>query len=195
MSAFRMSAKIVCLSIILFNLSCSIVEHKKQIEEKSIRQLETEEVKETKAEFILSENGELTTKDLTQNRNMSLYAQGGYFDCRGWEPKDELGGECSEKKLKDFIWNCWTSKKRGYVRISYLSVEGVISTSHIFIEPSEEGNWKVFWRIVRSEGLIHDVPELASVERIENKPEKGEWALAFKDKSGKVLERVPDFYE
>jgi hypothetical protein len=164
------------------------------------KRVENEETINTKAKVIGKDKGELTTKDITQKRVMAQYDDGGYFDCRDWIAKDESRGVCDEKKLRDFIWEKWTEKKRAYVRVTYDGVDAS-STSHIFIEPDEKGEWSVAWRIVRFHMIselnnqITDVAKIVKVERVENKPEKGEWALIFKNRSGAIMEKIPDFYQ
>jgi len=180
--------KFIFLFSTIFILSCSASEQTLEI--KNFDQIENSDnqSEKTKAEIITLKNDELITKNLLQNRDLSLYLQGGHF---GWKENQSK----NEKTVRDFIWQCWNEKKRGYIRITYNSLEGMISTSHIFIEPKENENWRVIWRIVRSENVIDDVPEINTVERVENKPKKGEWALIFIHETGKVLQRLPDFYE
>lgn len=162
------------------------------------KQVEIKETKNTRAEIIWKDNGELSIKDVTQKRDMTQYADGGYFDCRGWVSKDAFRGICDEKKIRDFLWQHWTEKKRAYVRVTYDSVDAK-STSHIFVEPNENGEWSVAWRIVRFHAIpqlnnqITDVAKIVSVERVENKPKKGDWVLVFKNKIGDIMERMPDF--
>jgi hypothetical protein len=164
------------------------------------KQPEIEETKNTKAEVIWKDKGELTTKDITQKRDSTQYDDGGYFDCRGWIAKNEARGVCDEKKIRDFIWWHWNDKKRGYVRVTYDSVDAK-STSHIFIEPDEKGEWSVAWRIVRFHAFpqlnnqITDIAKIVRVERIEDKPKKGEWALIFKNKIGSIMGKMPYFYQ
>lgn len=180
--------KFIFLFSTIFILSCSASEQTLEI--KNFDQIENSNKKseETKAEVITLKNDELVTKDILQNRDLSLYLQGGHF---GWKDNQSK----KEKTVRDFIWQCWNEKKHGYICITYQSLEGFLSTSHIFIEPKENGDWRMIWRIVRSENLINDVPEITAVERVENKPKKGEWALILKDETGKTLQRLPDFYE
>lgn len=162
------------------------------------KQTKIEETRNTKAEVIWKDKGELTVEDVAQKRDMTLYNNGGYFDCRDWVSKDEPRGVCDEKKVRDFIWQHWTEKKRGYVRLTYDSVDAK-STSHIFIEPDEKGEWSVTWRIVRFHAMpqlnnqITDVAKIVTVERVENKQKKALWALVFKNRSGSIMEKMPDF--
>jgi hypothetical protein len=127
-----------------------------------------------------------------------LYEDGGYFDCREWLIKTPGSKACDEAKLRDFILRQWNEKKRSYVRVTYDSVDAM-STSHIFVEPDQKGFWYVAWRIARSHAIreldnqITDIEKIVSVQRVEDKPRKGDWALAFKNASGKILIRIPDY--
>jgi hypothetical protein len=200
MSVFQTSAKMICLSAILLCLSCASFGQKKQIKKETVQKSESETVKTTEAEVVGDANSELSTKDIAQNRDLSAYRQGGFFDCREWFSKNEARGDCDENKLRDFIWQSWTSKTRGYVRVTYNSVDAV-STSHIFIEPDEKGQWRVAWRIVRRHVIpelnnrIDDILGITAVEQISDKPKKGDRALIFKNKSGAIIQKMPYFYE
>ena len=155
------------------------------------------ETKSTKAEVIYLEKGELTAKDITQNRDLTKYEQGGYFDCRGWTAKNDDRGECNEKKIRDFIWSHWTEKKRGYIRITYNSVDAQ-STSHIFIEQNSNGKWRVARRIVRFHAIpqlnnqITEVETLFQVERVENKNEKDDWTIVLKNSKSEIIYKIPE---
>jgi hypothetical protein len=193
MAIFEIFVKTAFAVIILFSFSCSSLGQKKPVEAE-------EDVKETKAQVIWGKNAELITDNITQSRDLSQYEQGGYFDCRGFRLKSEVGDKCNEDEVRNFIWQNWMNKKRAYVRVTYNSVDAT-STSHIFIEPNGKGEWRVAWRIVRwhaipeLNNLIHDILGIVAVEQIKDKPEKGKWGLIFKDKSGKTLQKIPYFYE
>ena len=139
------------------------------------KQTKPKQKKKPKAQLFLLEKGELTSKTITQGRKISEYDQGGYFDCREQAPGDDPCGECDEKKIRDFIWQHWTNKKRGYVRVTYNSVDS-LNTSHIFIEPNANGAWKIEWRIARFHVIpelnnrIDDVPEIITVDLCERLP-------------------------
>lgn len=160
--------------------------------------IEDKSVTTTKAQVVALEHLELTTKDIAQNRDLSLYADGGYFDCRAWTSEEYPRGVCDEDKARDFLWSKWNHKQRGYVRITYNSVDAH-STSHIFVEPDENGVWGVAWRIARWHAIpalnnkVDDINGLAAVERVEGKPSKGRWAIVFKNKDGEVIQRIPYF--
>ncbi len=159
---------------------------------------DVKETKNTQSKVIYLEKGEMTAKDITQSRDISKYNDGGYFDCRGWIAKDETRGECDEKKIRDFIWEHWTEQKRGYIRVTYDSVDAK-STSHIFIEPNEKGKWRIARRIVRLHAIpelnnrITEVQTLFQVKRIENKPKKDEWAIILQNSEGKTIYKIPEF--
>ncbi len=185
-------SKLFTFLLIFFVFASAIFGQKKQTE--------IEETKNAKAEVVWKDKGELTTKDITQKRNMTQYEDAGYFDCRNWIVKNESRGICDEKKIRDFLWQYWTEKKRGYVRVTYDSVDAK-STSHIFIEPDGKGEWFIAWRIVRFHTILQlsnqitDVAKIMKVERVEDKPRKGEWALIFKNRIGSIIEKMPDYYQ
>jgi hypothetical protein len=150
--------------------------------------------KSSKAEIIV-QNGELITATVAQERDLSLYDDGGHSNCRagmvrfrGESPDDFKFAYCQILKARDFIWEHWQNKRRGYIRISFDSVDAV-STAHIFVEPNPEGAWHVAWRWVRDSGEIDDLPDLRSVERRQAKREDvehkvGTLILVFRDKEG-----------
>ncbi len=154
--------------------------------------------KSTEAEIIV-QKGQLTTAAIAQKRDLSLYDDGGHSNCRaglvsfqGEDDADFNLENCRIPEVRDFIWEHWQSKRRGYVRISFDSVDAV-STSHIFIEPDQNGRLHVAWRIVRHSGEITDIPDIISIERAEpGKMDRGggSYVLVFKDRDGEEEERL-----
>jgi DNA polymerase III epsilon subunit-like protein len=211
MKNLQMFVKIILLLMILCSFSCSLNKQREPVEV-NINQQENkvkieatqdnkkdniESVKETEIEIIEGKNGELTTEGLTQNRDMALYDKAGQFDCRGFYPKDKPKGECNENKIRDFIWQHWTNKKLGYIGITYNTVDS-ISTFHMFIEPNDKGKWNSVWRIARNQAMskpqMTDISGI-SVEKVRDKPKTDNWALVFKSNSGRVVKKIPDYYE
>lgn len=134
-------------------------------------------------------DGALTTKDITQNRDLTHYEQGGYFRGRTNLGKDGLD---NEKQVRDFIWQHWNEKKRGYIKLSFGGTD-TSRTIHYFIEPNEKSDWIVTRKVIyqSSDGkfeLGEDV--LYSLEQIENK-ENSDWFLVSKSPSGQITERLP----
>ncbi len=85
-----------------------------------------------------------------------------------------------------FIWEHWQSKKRGYIRITFNSVDAT-STSHIFIEPDSYGVWRVTWRIVRRNNEVDDLPPIRIIVR---KTVGAEYVLVFNAADGKEQETL-----
>jgi hypothetical protein len=142
---------------------------------------------------LRAKDGGLTTETITGMRNMSLYEDGGHFDCRGVtlvalkKPNEERTRIASAmKRARTFIWEHWQLKKRGYVRLTFNSVDAT-STSHIFIEPDSDGVWQVTWRIVRHNDELDDVPTIRAVER---KDVDGHTVLMFMAADGTQLETL-----
>lgn len=140
----------------------------------------------------------LTAKDIAQNRNLQDYNQGSHFYCRsrfsgsfGNDP-DKLDGE---KKVRDFIWQHWIEKKRGYIRISCPGTD-VRNTAHYFIEPDANGEWNIVKRYIfqaSDDKITRTDTVLKLTERLENK-EKGYWYLVLKSSNGEFTEKLPRDY-
>ena len=98
--------------------------------------------------------------------------------------------------MRDFIWQHWSEKRRGYIRVTYNSTDAV-STSHIFIEPGEKGEWHIARRIVpwhsiqKMSNQLDDILGLVTVERVEGK-NKGDWYIVIKRSSGKIVYKIPE---
>ena len=124
-------------------------------------QAQNKSTKGCKAKLIFNK-GELTTSDIAQKRDLTLYKNGGHFDCRTWAETQQ--GSCDLSKLLEFVWQHWENKQRAYIRITGDSVDAV-STSHIFIEPSQDKTWHIAWRIVRHYGEITDIRDIKSIKK------------------------------
>lgn len=139
--------------------------------------------KETKAE-VISQGYELTTSNIAEKRSLSVYDAGGHFNCREYA-KDV---NCDFSKIRDFIWQHWQNKQRGYIRVTFDSVDAV-SSSHIFIEPDKSGTWHIAWH----NHVLTDIPEIIFLEQA--KPEKtetdgGKFILVFKNNEGDEIQRL-----
>jgi hypothetical protein len=147
--------------------------------------------KTIQTEILKGDDEELTASIITDQRDLKLYDQAGHFNCRRWTTAainkkgnyDEVDQRLA--KARDFVWEHWQNKKRGYLRITFDSVDAV-STSHIFIEPDSQGAWQIVWRIARWHAIMRDslddMPVLRQVEKSKNK--NGQAILIFKDADG-----------
>jgi hypothetical protein len=119
-----------------------------------------------------AKDGSFTTQAVAGTRNLSLYDDAGHFDCRRFtreaiykKPEEEKARIASSMEdARAFIWEHWKSKKRGYIQITFNSVDAT-STSHIFIEPYTSSVWQVTWRIVRHNNHVDDLPPIRIIER------------------------------
>jgi hypothetical protein len=138
---------------------------------------------ETEAKLLMH-GRELMTADIAQARDMSLYDDGGHFDCRTHSSSDTSPRNCDLPKVRDFIWEHWQKKQRGYIRVTADSVD-TMSTSHIFVEPNAHGVWHAAWRVAqdRANGssVIRDLSEFVSITRVDSK-------LAFRAADGSQTE-------
>jgi hypothetical protein len=139
---------------------------------------------------IIAHGVELTTDDIAQGRDLSSYDQAGFFDCRSVAPPPRP--HCELETIRKFIWEHWQAKRRGYIRVTWNSVDAT-STSHVFIEPAAEGgSWHVTWRIVRDRRFITELPDITSVAwvpRTEN-DEAGEKILVFRHANHEEIQRL-----
>jgi hypothetical protein len=145
---------------------------------------------------LIDNTGALTTASISEGRQLSDYADGGHSDCRQYSEDALKRPDLAKKKAaaslksaREFILSHWQTKKRGYIRVSFNSVDAT-GTSHIFIEPDSGGHWEINWRIVRQHAFIKDnnvvsvVPTFRTVERL--KSEDG-YILVFKSDDGLQL--------
>jgi hypothetical protein len=139
--------------------------------------------KETPAEVIVRGN-DLTTSDIAQGRDLSQYVDGGSFD-------SGFNDRRNPSKVRQFIWNCWHHRHRGYMRDSGHSVDAS-GTSHIFVEPAADGRWHVAWRIVRSDSTVSDMPDIVSVTWQPRKrgDRPGERVLVFRHREDYEIQRL-----
>lgn len=153
---------------------------------------------ETISDATYGINTGLTTPNITQERNMNDYDQGGHFYCRTrssgafGNENDKLEGE---KKVRDFIWQHLTEKKRGYIQLSCPGTD-TGNTTHYFIEPTEKGEWNVIVRHLYSSSdnktaLKDSVSN--SFERIESKDNK-EWQIVLKSADNEVVQKLPFYW-
>jgi hypothetical protein len=167
MRDLRIFPKFIFLSVILFNFSCSVV--------------------------FQGKDNEWTTVNITQNRDMSQYEEGGHFWCRN-RPYGNFGDiKRGEKKVRDFIWQHWTEKKRGYIKFT-CGYTDTSRTIHYFIEPNEKGEWNIarrdiFQNLENEKTMMNDV--LISIERIETENNNSDWTLISRNKTGEIIERLP----
>lgn len=151
--------------------------------------------KTSEANVIEKDDGELTTQDIIENRNKSIYVLGGHFNCSFFRNKNFSQIKLKERKARDFLWKYWKENRRAYFSITYSS-EDATSTGHIFIEPNEQGIWRIVWRWVRHNNRVVDLPEIVAVEKVRSRISNTDFGLQLKDKEGEVSRTFPDdFYD
>jgi hypothetical protein len=151
--------------------------------------------RQERAQVIQLQDYELTAQDIAEGRNLKLYEQGGHLNCFSHIPvgtrkeADEIARRAGKRvaAARRFILSHWDEHRRGYIRLSFDSVDAN-ATSHIFIEPDSGGKWQVIWRIVRSSNEITTIPILRSVIRDSTENKLGQ--LIFKDSEGDELKRL-----
>lgn len=97
---------------------------------------------------VESDRSSCLNRVIFENRDMSLYdnfgPQGRSFEELN---KDRLACRRSSAKARQFVWDHWTRRKRGYVAVAKAS-DGKTWKVHLFVEPAEEGKWRVVERTI-----------------------------------------------
>lgn len=137
--------------------------------------------------------GELLHVEISRLRDLSTYSQGGHFVCcrrDDWPPPQEVF-------IRNFIWQHWMEKRRGYVRLSTRGVDNSFTT-HYLVEPNEEGHWVVVWIKLHK----HSIPEYDTLRlrkgvgvptRVAANELPDGWRLEFVTVSGEGANPIPGF--
>jgi hypothetical protein len=198
----KKSLTVIALVVIAITAIAVAVESQKRRDETPAERFYRKGGKETKADVVV-DHGALTTANIAQQRDLTIYDDGGHINCRlgmvryaGETASDFSAERCQLPKLRNFMFEHWVAKKRGYVRISFDSVDAV-STSHLFIEPDGDGKWHVAWRIARHNNKITDIPDVRSLRQrpatradIECRCKPGDTVLSFIDADGDEIQRL-----
>lgn len=200
MNTFRFVSKILFLLVILFSFSCSSANQGVENQNLQITKVEplapiTSVIQESDLPTNIIPNptpnievyGEITDEVRFQGRDMSQYNKANTSKCNSYK--------CIEKKMRTFIWEHWRNKKRGYIANEINGID-VTVIEHIFVEPNENGEWTIAWRVERhqypgvAEIFIDDVFGRNSVEQVRANSNKNNWKLVFKDKDGKIIKTL-----
>ena len=82
-------------------------------------------------------------------RNLAAYDKSGpyFFDNEPpWERRERMAGE-----IREFLWEHWKERRLGLVKATFFSIEGDLTSSTFFVEPSAKGHWRI---VVESESII-----------------------------------------
>jgi hypothetical protein len=102
-------------------------------------------------------------------------------------------------KIRGFIWNHWEQRRLGYAVVTFHSKEGEPSTSHMFVEPDENGVWHLSVRIERElidrrgwsdpkyRGKKFNRTDSYKAYAIERVMDKDSYRLRFKGEDRKVI--------
>lgn len=78
-----------------------------------------------------------------EDRDLSVYDSFGRQGC-SFEELNANRRKCDQSlaKTRRFVWEHWKKRKLGYVAVARGS-DGRTWTTHLFIEPNEEGKWRI----------------------------------------------------
>jgi hypothetical protein len=134
-------------------------------------------------ETITTINGKITEQVILEGRDLSIYEKA---------DTDQCGTrDCMERKMREFIWQHWENKKRGYISRSTQGMD-ITNSYHIFIEPNDQGEWFINWKSASKKAMLgndlFEILELVPVKKINNRNRKYELELINKD--GEVLIKI-----
>ena len=82
-----------------------------------------------------------TAAQETKARDLSRYEDGGTVDLSWDRGGAELEG--SRSKLRNFLWEHWSQHRLGRIVSTIYSLEGDPTTISFYVEPDENGAWRV----------------------------------------------------
>ncbi len=188
----NISLKIILAMMILLNFSCSSNNQNADLTKANSLQTVNQDWGITAPELsktpkvstdpnlkITKIAGEITNDDIFQGRDISLYEKTDTSKCNNYK--------CIERKMRNFIWEHWNNKKRGYIKHKLQGID-VSYTEHIFIEPDSQENWRVVWKIEHyqiSDTVDKSIKEFIGINSIERV--KGNEELIFKNDNGETV--------
>jgi hypothetical protein len=75
-----------------------------------------------------------------RERNLRVFEDGGTIK---FQARDDSPSSEPSAKLRQFLWNHWIAHRRGVVKQLGYSIEGTSSETNFFIEPGEQGGWRI----------------------------------------------------
>ena len=196
---FQIISKIIFLSVILLTFSCSSINKSSANQNLEVTKVEplapiSAAVQESDLSTIpiptaaanLQARKKITYEDIFQERDMSQYDKTDTSKCNSYK--------CAERQMRVFIWEHWKNKKRGYIAHKVNGID-ITFTDHIFIEPNENEEWQISWRVERHQysgidEVLIDTVEANSIEQVKTKYGRNSSELVFKDKNGEIIKTL-----
>lgn len=95
-----------------------------------------------------SEKTDCLDQVIFEGRNKELYIDGGRYGCgREEHTADPLKCERSMERARKFVWEHWKKHKRAHLVVK-VATEQHESVIHLFIEPGDDGSWRIIERTV-----------------------------------------------
>jgi len=132
-------------------------------------------------------------RSAVENRDLSLYDVAPEAKNCSWMQNAERG-ECliERQRARQFIYEHWRLKKRGYISVEF-SCADCDPIVHYFIEPNENGTWRIASTLEDDRFPLHkwedafDVRYRRATAR-EREAESSSNVLSFLDRSGKEID-------
>jgi len=94
-------------------------------------------------------------------RDLSKYDDGKVFEFHVDDEQQKRDAKIGI--VRDFLWNHWIKKRRGFVQVRFWSAGGDPANYDLYIEPGKAGNWR----------LIADYERQCCIEQVRQKLAKG----------------------
>ncbi|MFN0111701.1 MAG: hypothetical protein ACKVZH_22825 [Blastocatellia bacterium] len=145
------------------------------------------EKEQSPIKLIDGADGELTIAGIEQGRDLQLYDQGGHCYCGSYaeRPEEEIKRKAEFSNARQFIWEHWRDKKRGYIRLTFSGIDAA-TTTHFFIEPEPGNKWVINRRAINGHALMPArLMDLEKIFQVHQKREKDQQqTLIFENSEG-----------
>lgn len=132
---------------------------------------------------ITTIKGEITDEMILQGRDLSIYDKADTDKCDNQT--------CRDKKIREFVWQHWVNKKRGYISSGWQGIDLSVTT-HIIIESNKQGEWIISWKVATNHSVLgNNITEtlgIVSVKQI--KSAKGKISLELRNEEGEILQTL-----
>jgi hypothetical protein len=84
-----------------------------------------------------------------RTRDLARYDKGGTLVTDN--TKSERTLSATKAKLRNFLWDHWSQRRLGVIVVSGVTMEGQPNTTSYFIEPGNNGTWRIALEIERED--------------------------------------------
>lgn len=90
------------------------------------------------------------SSQVIEKRDLSRYEKGEEIFLRHWYGSMMDDEERAKARVREFLWARWRAKKLAYIPLVVGYTHGDSLTTNYYVEPDEEGRWRIAVETVRS---------------------------------------------